>query len=367
MKNKEEIKTVIERFGCGGANSIDKSILSEHGIDSLNIITDFLLQELPIDAVERFERLFKDVLKEIFSHQVSGADIREIISIQERLGFLLKYKSYAIKASNPLGYSIFIQRQGEGFSFQQHIKHKTEVFHILEVLEGGYVFLCDYKDWLDNYEEKAFADWLAGSPDNRYEQFRIYPKPGDVFAINKLGVVHTVIGCILEEYATVSTDMVDRLFDQNAGKEIPANFNHHYARKILKTLKFPATSRHVTIDPCSHQKSSAEITPMIIQGGIKTILSENAMVASRYIFEPGKMSEKFYDNRFAACFYFTRGNGQLIVGTEEEVNRLSPPTIKVSQGDLFIIPNGIHYAFTADGSSPLEFSEQKIPLDIAFI
>ena len=367
MKKSEEIKTVIERFGCGGSNSIDKSVLSEHGIDSLNIITDFLLQELPIDAVERFERLFKDVLKEIFSGSVSGTTIREVIAIQKRLGFLLKYKSYAIKASNPLGYSIFIQRQGEGFSFQQHITHKTEVFHILEVLDGGFVFLCDYKDWLENYEERAFADWLAGNPDKRYEQFRIYPKPGDVFDINKLGVVHTVIGCMLEEYATVSTDMVDRLFDQNAGKKIPAFFNHDYAQGILKSLKFPPTSRHVNIDTCSRHKSNSKITPIIIPGGIRTILSENSMVASRYTFEPDKMSEQFYDSRCAACLYFTQGNGQLIVGSEEEVNRLSPPTVPVSTGDLFIIPNGVHYAFVSENPISLELSEQKIPLDIAFI
>lgn len=367
-KNITEIKKGIERFGYGESNSIDETSLIDHGIDSLNIVTDYLLQELPIDTVERFERLFKDILKGIFKRTTSGADIREIISIQKRLGFLLKYKSYAIKASNPLGYSIFIQRKGEGFSFQQHITHKTEVFHILEVLEGGFVFLCDYKDWHENYEEQAFADWLAGNPDKRYEQFRIYPKPGDVFDINKLSFVHTVIGCILEEYATISTDMVDRLYDQNAGKKIPSYFNHGYVQDVLKSLKFPAASRLVNIESGSRQsQSGTEIIPIQIPGGTRSILAENSILASRYRFEPGKISEQFYDNSRASCLYFSQGHGQLIVGTEDEVKKLTPPAVPVNSRDLFIIPGGVYHSFVADDSIPLELSEQKIPLDTAFV
>lgn len=363
----EKIKSAIEKFGRGDLNSIDKSNLIDHGIDSLNILAEHLLQDLPIDAVERFEQLFKVILKGIFSRKISGADIREVIAIQQRLGFLLKYKSYAIKASNPLGYSVFFQNKGEGFSFQQHIVHKTEIFHILEVLNGGYVFICDYKDWLANYEESAFKDWLAGNPDTRYERFRIYPQPGDVFSINKLGVVHTVIGCVLEEYATVSTDMVDRLFDQNAGKKIPSYFNRDYARGILKSLKFPAASRRVNIDADSPQIPDPGITPLPIPGGVRSILSESAIIASRYAFEPAKTSQRFHDSRCASCLYFTQGKGQLMVGNEEEMNRLTPPSLQVSQGDLLIIPNGVYYAFAAEGSSPLELSEQKIPLDVAFV
>ena len=40
----------------------------------------------------------------------------------------MKYKSYAVKAATPLGYSIFLQNQGQGFSFQQHLVHKLEGF-----------------------------------------------------------------------------------------------------------------------------------------------------------------------------------------------------------------------------------------------
>jgi mannose-6-phosphate isomerase-like protein (cupin superfamily) len=363
----KHIKNAIEKFGFNESASIDNASLADHAIDSVNILTDYLVQDLPINTVERFEQLFKDMLKAIFSRKIATSELREIITIQQRLGFILKYKSYAIKASNPLGYSVFIQNKGEGFSFQQHILHKTEVFHILEVLDGGYVFLCDYKDWLESYEEKAFADWLAGNPDKRYERFRIYPKPGDVFSINKLGVVHTVIGCLLEEYATVSTDMVDRLFDQNAGKKIPTYFNRRYALDKLQSIKFPVSSRHVNFDTGSQQEPITQIMPIPITGGTRSILSENTIIASRYTFEPSKVSERFYDEHCASCLYFTRGKGQLILGNEEEVNRLTPPTVQVNQGDLLIIPNGVYYAFAAEDSGFLELSEQKIPLDVAFV
>jgi len=118
----------MERFASSNTNTINNSILLENGLESLNIIADYLLQDLPIETIERFERLFKDILKGIFTRAYSSDTAREVLLIQKRLGFLLKYKSYAIKAANPLGYSIFLQNQGQGFSFQQHIAHKTEVF-----------------------------------------------------------------------------------------------------------------------------------------------------------------------------------------------------------------------------------------------
>ncbi|UCH96604.1 MAG: hypothetical protein JSV88_07075 [Candidatus Aminicenantes bacterium] len=363
----EKIKAEIEKCGYGNSNTINQSLslLLDHGLESLNILVDYMAQDLPIETIERWERLSKDLLKGIFSGPYSSDLAREAILVQKRLGFLLKYKSYAIKASHPLGYSIFIQNKGQGFSFQQHITHKTEVFHILEVLNGGYVFTCDYKDWQKNYEEKAFTDWLSGKPDQRYDQFRIYPRPGDVFSIDKLGIVHTVIGCVLEEYATVSTDMVERLFDQNAGRKIPSFFNRDYTRERLISIKFPGSSRHVNIN--LNQKSVTEIKPLTIPGGTKLPLSAGHIFASRYRIEPAKASEPMVDRRCASGVYFTRGKGQLIVGNEKEVNQLTPPSIPVSAGDLVLIPNGIYYAFVCEGTDPLECSEQRTPFDVAFV
>src|SRR5208337_2502550 len=130
-----------------------------------------------------------------------------------------------------------LQSPGQGFSFQHHLVHKLEVFHIIEVKPGGFVFLCDYKDWQQVYERRAFEKWLAGEANPDYDRFKFVPDPGDVFVISELGVVHTVVGCVLEEYATVSTDMVRRLHDQNEGRAIPASFTRANAERALRAIE----------------------------------------------------------------------------------------------------------------------------------
>ena len=100
---------------------------------------------------------------------------------------------------------------------------RRKIFYILDVLPGGYVFICDVDEWrrIDRLrrlpglvERRARCAVRSGSGLPR--------NPGDVIAIDRLNVVHTVIGCVLAEFATVSTDMVDRLHDQNEGRPIPS-------------------------------------------------------------------------------------------------------------------------------------------------
>ena len=110
---------------------------------------------------------------------------------RKRVGFVLKYKSYGVKATSPLGYVVFLQNDREGFSFQRHVTHKTELFHVLEVKPGGYVFLCDFSDWEKHYEEEVFTAWLGGKPHPFFDRCRFTPEPGDVFVISELGTVHT--------------------------------------------------------------------------------------------------------------------------------------------------------------------------------
>ena len=191
-------------------------LIAGMGIRSLPVLVEFLHQDLPIARTERLEALVKLVLREALNGPNSGEEARSIARFQKELGFVLKYKSYAIKASAPLGYSIFLQKDGEGFSFQRHVEHKLEVFHILSVKPGGYVFLCDFEDWKRAYTKDSFERWLAGENNPAYDRYKFVPAAGDVFVISTLGIVHTVVGCVLEEFATVSTDMVDRLHDQNA-------------------------------------------------------------------------------------------------------------------------------------------------------
>ena len=206
-----------------------------------------LRADSPIAVLEEFERQLKEVLTRELTAPPDGARIRALASFQKDLGFLLKYKSYAVKAASPLGYSVFLQRPGEGFSFQQHVTHKTEIFYVLDVLPGGYVFLCDFAEWREIYRRETFLAWLNGAADPRYERFRFVPRPGDVVVIDRLSVVHSVVGCALAEFATVSTDMVDRLHDQNEGAPIPAEFSRAFAEERIGRLAWPVESSCVTL------------------------------------------------------------------------------------------------------------------------
>src|SRR6266853_2342518 len=217
--------------------------------DTLESLVEHLRADSPIAVLEQFERKLKELLSVELAAPITGDRMREVASFQAHLGFLLKYKSYAVKAASPLGYSVFLQRRGEGFSFQQHVTHKTEIFYILDVLPGGFVFLCDFADWQRVYQRDTFLAWLNGARDERYERYKFVPKPGDVIVIDHLGVVHTVVGCVLAEFATVSTDMVDRLHDQNEGKKIPAAFTRAFAEDRIRRIAWPQMPHAVTLGP----------------------------------------------------------------------------------------------------------------------
>lgn len=349
-----------------GREEVSAEALGQLDLDALPALAHHLKSDLPIATLERFEEILKSVLGTNLRGRVSGETARRVAEFQKEIGLLSKYKSYAIKCASPLGYSIFLQSEGQGFSFQRHVTHKTEVFHILDVRPGGYVFICDFKDWEQCYKQDSFAEWLAGGANESYERFRYQPQPGDVFTIHELGVVHTVMGCVLEEFATVSTDMVDRLHDQNEGRKVPAHFTREFVREQLKEISFPLESR--LVNNCSPENPQIEeINPVEIEGGQVTPLSRTAVNASRYKIEAGKASELFLDTERAASLYVAGGAGRIIIADEEEARRATPPALNVSAGDVLMIPSGINYGFVSEGAEPLVISEQRISFDVAFL
>ncbi len=358
------IESALPDLINGTATADQYNSVVNYGLRSLPVLAEHLSADMPIEMLERLEAVLKKILGRALNGAVSGETAREVARFQQETGFLFKYKSYAIKAASPLGYSIFIQNENEGFSFQRHLSHKTEVFHILDCLPGGFVFVCEYKDWLRVYEESSFTDWLSGKSDSRYDEYKFHPNPGDVFKIDEIGLVHTAVGCILEEFATVSTDMVDRLHDQNAGKQVPPFFNRQYFNDRLQSISFPNSARQV--DTRSTDRGVTLISPIEIRGGRLIPIARSSVIASRYIIDPLETSDLFEDQACAASLYIAKGKGRLIIGEASEAQSLTPPTLPVSKGDLLMVPAGIHYGFINEHSEELEVSEQRIPLDVAF-
>ena len=338
-----------------------RRILVSHGQEAIAAITRYLEQtDGAIAATERLE----DVVKAIFLALVEdgGAGVASAIArAQKEIGFFLKYKSYAVKAASPLGYSVFIQRPREGFSFQRHITHKVEIFHILEASPDAFVFLCTHDDWRSVFEPARFRRWLAGAPDPELEQFRYSPSPGDVFSVDRLNVVHTVFGCVLEEFATVSTDMVDRLYDQNDAKGVPPELSRHYALPILRSLPAVEPTNHVIAMPLT-AASRFRCEPIPVHAtpwGELRQLSVGPIRARHLIVEAGASTEPECDTNNAASLFVRNGKGELAFHGE------IPSTLPVTAGDLLMIPPGARWSVSADPTTRVRLSHHGLPLRTA--
>ena len=261
---------------------------------------------------------------------------------------------------------MFLQRPGEGFSFQQHIEHKTELFYVLDVLPGGYVFLCDFEEWQRVYDRDEFLAWLGGTPDARYERWKLVPQPGDVIIIDKLNVVHTVIGCTLVEFATVSTDMVDRLHDQNQGLRFRRN-SPGTSRKIrLRRLSWPecVTARDVERGGWRRTRHPGASRSRRVSARCST---RSWWGPCRFGSIRGRGSDLSVDPERAVCLHVVDGVGRLVLGDAAEMRRPSPPTLAARAGDLFFVAPGAHYGFVNDGTTPLTVAEHRIPYATAFV
>jgi hypothetical protein len=333
-------------------------------LDALDVLKTHLLRDHSIDIVEHLEKIVKIVLRRYLSGDVSGAEARRIAEFQKEAGLLLKYKSYAIKAASPLGFSVFIQFPGQGFSFQQHVTHKTEVFHILEPLQNALVFICPFEEWRQCYDASSFRNWMEGKKDERYDRFAIVPRPGDVFSIDRLSMVHTVLGCILEEYATISTDLVDRLHDQNAGHKIPEIFNRSYALSVLKKLSYPAQS--FLVQSINRNLERSPLSSTSFKGGRRQDFVTKDLAGSLFEIREYQHTELLSDRDFAASLFVSGGRGRVLIGEEREFHNIIPPEIPVSSGDVLLIPAGISYQVINEGADNLRFSLQRIKVDIAF-
>lgn len=355
MLGNNQIKSTVQ---LAVAKNDIKAIeyLIENGITVIPYLVEVLSSDLPISLLEKYENVYKLILRNLMKPPIAGNVARAIASFQKEIGFVLKYKPYAIKASTPLGYSLFLQKKNEGFSFQRHIDYKTEVFHIVSTSPDSYVFICDYEEWIKIYDFDSFLEWLNGSPDLRYERFTVKPNPGDVFIIDKLNVVHSVVGCTLEEYATVSTDKVDRLFDQNKNKPIPQKYSRSYFETKFRAISYPLESSIIT-----NEKRSIPIAWEPINGGNRKLLANTEKIsAAHYLIDPLKMTDFQGEQQKAILVNVQIGQGKLIIADTKEAKKTSPPHLDISSGDVLIVPPGINYCFVNESNAQMGLSEHKI-------
>jgi mannose-6-phosphate isomerase-like protein (cupin superfamily) len=337
--------------------------LTSQGIDLLPAIGDYLRADANIDKTEAVEGVLKSILKVLFQGPLPGSTCRQIALFQNSYRFAYKYKSYAVKAATPLGYSIFLQEPAQGFSFQRHITHKTEVFHILATRPGALVFLCEFEDWQQHYDPQGFQKWFSGAKDDFYDQHTFRPRPGDVFIISELGVVHTVMGCVLEEFATVSTDMVERLHDQNLGCPIPSRFTRQYAEREMLGLQLPAESRLVD----RRTWNSEPIARTRCEGGFESVLTDSFVRASHREVEAGSQTELMQCRGVAAIIRVFSGSGTLWVLDDSELRKPEQGEIAAAPGDVFLLPPGAWFGFKNEARETLRYSQQQIPPEVAFV
>jgi hypothetical protein len=326
-------------------------------------LREALTQDLPIARLEEIEASFKRALGRALAGPLSGADARRLAALHRDIGLLPKYKTYAIKASSPLGYSVFFQEPGKGFSFQQHRYHKVEIFHVLAALPGAYAFICTLDEWNAAYDPKTFVRWLEGAKNPLYDRFRIPLSPGDVICLEKTGIVHTVLGCTLEEFATISTDLVDRLHDQNEGAAVPRTYRRERVIELLRTLPSPATSRKVALP-------GGRRLPLLrrgLTGGEIVRLGEvKGLQASRIRLESGRRSLHQKSGDRVAVLFAARGDVRLLLGTAAELARKDPPTLELPRGTAAMIPPGMSYEVLAQGQEA-ELSVHSILPGVALV
>jgi hypothetical protein len=229
----QDFDRLIEQVATFGPGAADEHQVLRSDPGAVTAFQTALVTPRPFDQVENIEQaaitMWSDVLTAPVGDRQTLADCADFFS---GIGFLYKYKTYGTKIALPFGYSIFDLKPREGFSFQIHTEPKLEAFHVLSSDEDSFIFVSTVEEW--NRAGKEWAEQLAVEhPPDPLPAFAVHPRPGDVTTIAETNVVHTVIGCVLEEYASCSVDAVVRLLDQNHRADVPLPDEHEPVAALL--------------------------------------------------------------------------------------------------------------------------------------
>jgi hypothetical protein len=319
-----------------------------------------LRSDLPIEDLEKWEQSAKHTVATMAQSIEAPGVALSIARLVQSIGFLAKRKPYAMKASHLLGYSIFLQEPGQGFSFQRHLTHKVEVFHVIEAHAGALAFLCPFQEWLQLYTPERLREWLRGGEDRDFERFATRPQRGDVYRIDKPGLVHTIMGCYVQEFANTSLDMVDRLYDQNQGVSVPAHFGRSYMTARLNELTLPETSFLVSSD------GTRSVVPVEETGdGWVRRLAVSPIDARLCRLPPKGGMPLAFSESLAIAVHVWRGGLRLAIGAASSGDG-DLDEIDLAAGEVTLIAPGCRFRLTNAGSSLAEWSEEHLALDEAF-
>ena len=205
----------------------------------------FLATPRPYPEVEDLEAALLGLWQDVLSGSVSDlSDLAACGAFFSHVGFLHKYKVYGVKVALPFGYSLFDLAPGRGFSFQVHEEPKLEGFHVLRPRDGALLYVADLGEWAEHGRAWA-VDHLAGGRTRDLPPGARTPLEGDVATVSETNVVHTVLGCVLEEYASCSVDSVVRLYDQNERTDPVLPTRHPKPAQLLRAGSTGLPVRHL--------------------------------------------------------------------------------------------------------------------------
>ncbi len=319
---------------------------------ALPLVALYLKRPMKMEWVEPIEGIFKRYLKSAFHLEMSGEDARFVAEVSKAVGFVLKFKPYGIKCATALGYSIFFLRPGMGFSFQRHRTRKTELFHMIETLDRGQIYLSTSREWDAVYDRDSFDRWLAGEANARYQAYSRRPSPGDVYLVTELDTVHSVLGCVLEEFATVSTDMVDRLHDQNTNRDDCPMVASETVASWLANLPRPIPSH------CWSSLSAPPTSLTTVHGeGTERILLADAgdFLAERFEIEASAILHIPVEGKRARSLFCLGGQCQVVLQAPGEAGGAS---LSLAAGEVILV--GPNIAVTVEAEVQTSLSSHTI-------
>lgn len=305
----------------------------------LESVRTFLRTPRPYRVVEDVEEQLLSLWHDVLSlHNSSEKDLLSFAWFFSNLGFLYKYKVYGLKMALPFGYSVFDLQGGSGFSFQIHVEPKLEGFHILKVKPSALLYLADMDEWRSQGLAWAQAGFNHLVEDD-LPAGALTPREGDVVAVEDTETVHTVLGCVLEEYASCSVDSVVRLFDQNRRGEVPLPTVHPRAETLLNSGSTSLPQRHLRREGNSWAETAPQdegsvITTVhvrgrraVVDGGRSLVHDSNKAVTSIVVVH-GTIHAS------SSSMHITRGPGEVLVvppGLQVELQAQQRSTIAIHE------------------------------------